>query len=332
MRAFQRSYATTIKRVIDLTRFSEENDWNLWVPDLEDVWLWCRHHTRLDSLAAIGQGLVFRGRGLPKSAITYQKHHIPGARRGFVHFGRDLEFHRLPEQFWLNLDPRVIRRPGTGITTAVPQVLLNYARVSRGPWRLKALIDREGHAVTSRFLTVRPRSPDLTLEFLWVLCNSPLANAYAYAHSMKRDILAGMMRQLPVPSVRRREIERVTEVALTYLHAVTPTGEPLTHQPDANFGRRLLMQMDAEVLRLYALPPRLERQLLDLFAGWPREGVPFAFDRYFPPDFEPCFSLHEYLSADLQQSTAGRLRERHRPIDSPEWSAAMTATLDSFQE
>ena len=39
-----------------------------------------------------------------------------------------------------------------------------------------------------------------------------------------------------------------------------------------------MLRVDAEVLRLYELPPKLERQLLDLFAGWPRLGVPFSFD------------------------------------------------------
>ena len=37
-----------------------------------------------------------------------------------------------------------------------------------------------------------------------------------------------------------------------------------------------MLQIDAEVLRLYDLPPRLERQILDLFAGWERQGVPFV--------------------------------------------------------
>jgi hypothetical protein len=334
MEEFRRSYSVSTKRKVNESHFQESSHWNLHIPDLEEVWLWCHEHLRLESIASIGQGLAFKGHGLPKNATTYQNHHFSGARRGFVHFGRDVQSHTLPEEYWLNLSPDVLLHKRTGVVTGVPQILLNYAPVSRGPWRLKPLIDRNGHAVTSRFLTVRPRSTDTALEFLWALCNSPFANAYAYTHSLKRDILAGTMRRMPIPAIRPEEIERVTDAALAYLRAVTPDGEALGAAPDPANLRRLLLQLDAEVLRLYALPPRLERQLLDLFAGWQRQGIPrnVTFDRYFPPDFEPCFPLHEYLSAEFQQSTAGKLRAAHRPIASQEWSAAMQQTLDGFQE
>jgi hypothetical protein len=78
-----------------------------------------------------------------------------------------------------------------------------------------------------------------------------------------------------------------------------------------------LMRLDAEVLRLYDLPPRLERELLDLFAGHQRPGVPFSFKRYFPEDYEPWFPLHEYLSQEYQSSTAGALLSR-KPVSPPE--------------
>ena len=63
-----------------------------------------------------------------------------------------------------------------------------------------------------------------------------------------------------------------------------------------------LQRVDAEILRLYDFPPRLERQLLDLFSGYKRLGVPFDFRRYFPEDFEPHFPLHLYLSEEYQRS------------------------------
>jgi hypothetical protein len=56
------------------------------------------------------------------------------------------------------------------------------------------------------------------------------------------------------------------------------------------------LSVDVEVLRLYELPPPLERELLDLFAGWPRVGVPFRFDGYFPPHFGDCLPLHDLLA------------------------------------
>jgi hypothetical protein len=49
------------------------------------------------------------------------------------------------------------------------------------------------------------------------------------------------------------------------------------------------------VLRLYALPPELERELLDAFDGVPRVGVPFEQTRYIPRDFRDVLTLDEFL-------------------------------------
>lgn len=88
----------------------------------------------------------------------------------------------------------------------------------------------------------------------------------------------------------------------------------------------------AEVLHLYELPPRLERQVLELFAGWRRQGVPFDFERYFPADFEPCFPLHMYLSESYQRSTAGALRARYQPVTDPAILAALERAMQDFEE
>src|ERR1019366_7569081 len=112
---------------------------------------------------------------------------------------RGLQLHELPTMHWMNLDPAVIRRVGSGATVGTPQVLLNYAPASRGPWRLKALIDKQGHPVTSNFITVRPTKSSYSLQTLWALLNSPIANAYAFSHLGRRHNIVGDMRKVPVP-------------------------------------------------------------------------------------------------------------------------------------
>ena len=72
-----------------------------------------------------------------------------------------------------------------------------------------------------------------------------------------------------------------------------------------------LLQIDALVLKGYDLPPRLERQLLDFFRGCGNSRqVPFQFNDYFPIDFEPAFSLLDYISEEFRLSTAGAFRSR----------------------
>jgi hypothetical protein len=59
--------------------------------------------------------------------------------------------------------------------------------------------------------------------------------------------------------------------------------------------RALHWRVDAEVLRLYALPPQLERELLDAFDGVRRVGVPFEQTRYIPREFRDVLTLDEFL-------------------------------------
>jgi len=332
-RRFKETYAVTTERIIHQERFTSDRICDMRVRELEEVWNWLQGFPKMDELAEMGQGLFYAGsKHLPKEALTVSEREFPGAVRGFASWERGICIHALPTEMWMSLNPGVVDRPVTGAETGLPQVLLNYARVSRGPWRLKALIDRQGHAVTSRFITVRRRSAGMPLEFLWALCNSPLANAYAYTESMKRDILVGALRRMPVPRLTEADITRVAAAAHAYLNTVRPPSERLADQPDPAVLRYLLLQMDAEVLRLYQLPPRYERQLLDLFSGWQREGVLCRFDHYFPEDYEPCFSLHEYLSDEYRRSTAGELLKRYEPIKSPGLRRALDAAVEAFRE
>jgi hypothetical protein len=334
MGRFRETYTASIDRRIQQARFRTDPEASMRLPELEEVWEWCRSLPRFSQFAGIGQGLTYKGAdNLPVGAQTIASDPFPGAVRGFAHLTPELRIDGLPREVWMSLEPTLISRPRSGTTTRIPQILLNYAPVRPSPWRLKAVIDRDGHAVTSRFLTIRPRVEGATLEFFWALCNSPLANAYVYTHAGKRDILVGVMRAMPVPALSHDGIQRVTEAVRAYFEAVTPpTAGMLTATIDEHEARDRLLRVDAEILRLYELPPRLERQVLDLFAGWRRRGVPFAFERYFPADFEPCFPLYMYLSESYQHSTAGALRARYRPVTEPAILAALERAMQDFEE
>ena len=108
---------------------------------------------------------------------------------------------------------------------------------------------------------------------IWALLNSPVANAYAYCHLMKRDILVGTMRKLPIPTAEPAHFRAVEAAASAYLQLARKKGIFMSVEPTDTEVRAALVRMDAEVLKLYDLPPRLERQLLDLFEGVERKGV-----------------------------------------------------------
>src|SRR5258705_199029 len=129
--------------------------------------------------------------------------------------------HELPPDTWLNLSDEVILRPRHGTALSVPQVLINEAPSSRGAWRLKALLDTDGHTVTGRFIVIRPhRDRAIPLEFIWAVCNSPIANAFAFSHSGKRHNDAGMLRDIPFPKLSKPAVQAVATAAIRYLEYV----------------------------------------------------------------------------------------------------------------
>ncbi|MCP4548666.1 MAG: SAM-dependent DNA methyltransferase [bacterium] len=326
--AFRKTYAVTAERRIPAARISTSPNSQMRFPELEEIWDCCSTLRVLDDLAVVGKGLEYQGKQhLPAGGVTWLDHWFTEAFRGFVHLKRGLNIHEQPEEVWMNLDPAVIRRAGAGRRRGIPQVLVNYLRTSRGPWRLKALIDSEGHAVTANFLTARPREHTTSLFYLWALLNSPFANGFMFAHSSRRHNLKKDLKAMPVPKARPSEIATLGELAKSYFDAVRSTTPSAQQTPAA-----LLLQLDGEILRLYELPPRLERQLLDLFAGWPRGGVPFEQMRYFPEDFRPCLPLYDYLSEESRRSTAGELRKRFRSVTDPTILAALRAAVTSYQD
>lgn len=304
LQSFRSEYAASTTRSVPQSRFSRDESFSLRLPDLEEVWAACAGNPTLADVAAVGQGLTYQGRNLPSRSATYSEEEFPGSQVGFVLFDRGLQLHELPKPYWMNLDPSVIFRARSGTTVGAPQIILNYAPAGRGPWRLKALIDKPGHPVTSRFIPVRPRTSAHSLETLWALLNSPVANAYAFSHLGKRDNIVGDIRTIPVP--KASSVQAADRAATAYLEAAWSGKDSATL-------RGLLVQVDCEVLKLYSLPLKLEQSLLALFAGWERVGVPFVQSGYLPKQLAHTMRFSDFLQ--FEEDWPATNRERGKLID-----------------
>ena len=249
------------------------------------------------SVAVLGRGIEYYS-DLEIGVFTVSEQKLPGGQQGFSTVNQGTQLHKLPPIHWLNLNKSVIRRPGTGTVTGIGQAF-NAARVSRGPWRLKALIDADGHPVTGNFITVRPRDASCSLEILWALLNSPVANAYAYCHLGKRHNILNDVRQIPIP--KQNNWMPLQRAATDYLKAAS-MGE------SAPVLAELLLQVDSEILRLYALSRELENSLLGLFTGWERLGVPFSQRGYMPAELSGCIDLNNFLQLEKDWSVTNRER------------------------
>ena len=296
---FRKTYDAPNSRTIEQSRFNAKGRWDMRVPDLEEVWLALADNPKAADLAEIANGLDYHGKDLPTGVRTYSEVQFPGAYQGFVRLERGMRIHQLPKLYWMNLDEDAIQERRSGATVGVPQVLMNYARVSRGLWRLKALIDPIGRPVTSAFLTVRPHV--CSLESLWALLNSPVANAYAFCHLGKRHNILSDMRRIPMPG--GAAFDEIATASREYLNAAAAGA-------DSDELYRLMLKVDAAVLLAYDLPPRLERQLLDLFTGVERKGVGCDFRGYYPPGFTSYLPLHIIISDRFQRAAADATADR----------------------
>ena len=305
----------------------------LLVPRLAELWTANQAAPRFSSIATIAHGLFFLPKthpSYPQGKVTTSDKAIKGLVSGFETAKGKWETHLAPATTGFNLQPEVIEWPMEGTSVGNCQVLLNHGRASRSAWRLKAFIDSEGKPFTHRFIVLRPAAR-WSAEVIWALCNSPFANAYTFTDSGKRDISATFLREMPVPALGGLKVLPLEAAVTAYLTAarefstqessVAPTparrvkqpvakpttdeaqlaldgmGQDETQSEDAarEHLRALHWRVDAEVLKLYALPAVQERELLDFFDGVARVGVPFEQRGYIPLAFRETQRLDEYL-------------------------------------
>jgi len=302
MSAFRGSYHAPSSRTVAQARFGEGTRWDLRVPDLEEVWHALADNPTAQEFGEFGTGFVFHGKHLPSGVTTFSEKKFSGAKRGFKRFERNLSIHEVPKLFWLNLADDAILRKRAGKTVGVPQIVMNEVPVSRGPWRIKALIDRTGRPATSSFIIVRPTN--CSLETLWAVLNSPIANAFAYCYLGKRHNDVGDMRQIPMPP--HDSFKEIDRAVADYLNAAIS-------RDDAGVLQALMARVDAAVLRQYALPVALECALLSLFTDWERGGVPFEQTRYLPEELEGQIRYADFI--DYESDWPKTNRRRGKLID-----------------
>jgi len=335
MPRFAAGYFASADTTGDVLGIEQSEDMCLVLPDLPNVWETLAQNSRFKSIADIGNGFVFLSQkhaSFPVGEVTVSPRKADGFVEGFANVSGSPDTHLIPEKVWLNQKPEILQWTRSGTLRGTPQVLLNHIRTSRQAWRLKAFVDPVGRPATGAFLIVRSESPHWSLDALWAVCNSPLANAYTYAHSAKKHIMAGFLREMPVPDLATSSPARLEAAVRAYLAAAREfsakhtanenkskrraKSRPSTNasasggqlffdaldleNPDAVAAARerlraLHWRVDAEVLLLYALPPKVERELLDSFAGVTRVGVPFAQTEYIPREYRDVQTLDDWL-------------------------------------
>lgn len=271
---------------------------DLWIGALDELWEHLERNPRLGSVADVHRGLQWFVQGQAVSS-TPKPGYSPGVFKpadSLLQFG-------VTRTVYLDTNPASAYRQGPlGRPWNRPKILANVARLSRGPWRLAAAYDTAGLVPSQAFFGIWINHPSMPPEAVEAILNGPLASAFVMESGSNQHLTNDQMRRLPLP--KRGGLMEVAKKVTRYRVALAAAKAKALRPADADGElNRLLVEIDAEVLKAYDLPPRLERRLLDFFRGHEgRRPVAHQFGGWLPHDFTAYIPLHEYLGPLVEQN------------------------------
>ena len=283
------------------------------VPRLRQVWEHLAHLPRIADVAAIRTGIRYRSGA--NEASCYSSRAGVSWKRGIENVDDSFMQYVCNGQRYFSLDEELHQNSAWKYDWDREKVIVPASRNSRGPWRYAAALDEDGLCISRRFYAIWSREENkyLSAAVLTAILNSPIAMAYAYTHSFQKDIRVSTYGNIPVPKLNslKRQAQALENLVREYRSIVKNSSV------DKTTARRLLLQIDAEILKLYDLPPRLERVLLDLFWGHNRR-VSFPFTGYIPPTYIPAIPLHIYISPAFNEARASNVLDELPKVISPD--------------
>ena len=166
---------------------------------------------------------------------------------------------------------------------------------------MAAAADRSGLVASQGFFGVWPTANELPLDALEAILNGPLTNAFLSERASNQHFTNELLKLLPIP---KRPLHDIVDAVKRYRAARGRFEAEALRSPDGDQHlNRLLVEVDAEVLRAYDLPPRLERRLLEFFRGHEHERrVAPPFQGWLPEEFTAYVPLHEYLGPLIERN------------------------------
>jgi len=296
----------------------------LWLHPLQRVWRALDGLPVLSDVSEIHNGIYYGTSLREDSEHLVSKRPRNGFRPGLGNVEDGFEPLLIRDHVYLNMDPAVMyeRSRSYLLPWDRPKVIVNKGRLSRGPWGVAGTPDHTGLVVFQLFHGVWP-TRDLSVEVLSAIVSGPLANAFMSAHRTSRDNRIGSLKRVPIPHFGPESIAAIDSAVgeyrsarLEWLAQTAPSAALELRCRDA------MLRIDAEVLSAYDLPPRLERELLDYFAGHRRPG-PVTFDQYYPADFRPALPLRMFISGERERASANLTLQRLPVIRDPAISEAV---------
>ena len=228
--------------------------------------------TLLGQVANIHRGIEYIGPVEDHVSTSPQQGFAPGLQN--VEDG--LEPYIIRQWKYLQVDPAVMRWKAYLHPWHEKKVIVNAARISRGPWRIVAAVDEAGLVCYQRFHGIWPKD-DTPLELIAAVLNGPVANTLLSASTTARDNLLRELKSIPLPRLSAHDIALVREL----VHAYRSLPDRRTEQSGQRYldpSDDLIVQIDSIILSGYALPDWLEAKLMDFIglAKRPHSSLSFV--------------------------------------------------------
>ena len=310
---FVQSEKFTWREETSLTNDTEHKDYSFWLTPQRKVLDELSELPKLGDFVNIHRGIEYNipvRENMDRLVSTTQK---PGFKRGLFNLKDGFEPYIVTNHRYINTEPDLMLYEAYLRPWEKPKLIVNYGRQSRYGWVISAALDETGLVCYHLFYGMWPKV-DFPLEILSAIINGPVANAFLATLRIlnKRDI-----EQIPVPSFTNAQVQSLTNLVKDYqdFRYQWLQDDNSRHNNEA-ICQELLYQIDAEVLDAYDLPPKREKQLLELFNGHQRPG-PVDFTRYYPVGFRPSIPWKTYISSAYQESSAYNTVKRLPKIDDP---------------
>ena len=288
-----------------------------------EAWNRLADNPRLGESAHIHRGLEWQPPFRENRYVS--KEPKPGFEKG-IHQAHNLLSFQTPDTVYLSTIQQHRLYSAFDFPWHEPKVLLNAVRRAQGPWRLSAFPDFSKLKASQNFHAIWAKEP-WTPNAICAVLNSPLANSFVASHEFQKHILKQTLHNLPLPRLDKHDIALLDRMVTDYISTMNEIEAPLKRAEIEGKAHALLLSIDAFVLKGYGLSPRLEREILDLFAGEQRP-VPFSFTAYYPAEFESTIPLWMYLSSEFQQCSASHLLLHLPKITDP----ALISVLEEVAE
>jgi hypothetical protein len=284
---------------------------DLWVPALHEIWSYLADRPRLGDRLELHRGIEWSG----PQAQAWSREPRPGFEPGLHGVTGHRQF-QPAHSVWLDCRPESARGGAYKLPWEKTKLIINGVRLSRYSWRLAASFDAEGLVCSQQFIGAWPKGGVSVKDLcgLMAVLNGPLANAFATVFTSDQRYRLTTLRNIPVPNHLPPEIG---EMVAAYVEQVSQAA--LTFNGDAAL-QRLLAEIDGAVLASYALPVRLERELLRFFEG-ARRPVAHAWEAWPELEAAPGLSLAEALAGNRERFSGNWVRSVFQPLPQSEADA-----------